>query len=171
MVDGEPKDVIVESDDERGYRVHVGDQILSLDVSEASPREYQLRDGDTIVDLLVAGGGGAIEIHGRQGSASVVLLDERELARRALTGEGVSGSGKGVGEAPMPGRVVKCLVAVGDAVVVGQGVMVVEAMKMENELASPIDGEVKAISANEGENVEAGQELVVVEAIVDGQSG
>jgi biotin carboxyl carrier protein len=66
-------------------------------------------------------------------------------------------------QSPMPGKVVKVLVAVGDEVKAGQGVVVVEAMKMENELKSPKDGKVKAVSAKEGQTVEAGQTLVTLE--------
>ena len=66
-------------------------------------------------------------------------------------------------QSPMPGKVVKLLVAVGDEVKAGQGVVVVEAMKMENELKSPRDGKVKAISVKEGQPVEAGQSLALLE--------
>ena len=62
----------------------------------------------------------------------------------------------------MPGKVVKVLVAVGDEVKSGQGVVVVEAMKMENELKSPKDGKVKAVAVKEGQAVEAGQSLVTL---------
>jgi biotin carboxyl carrier protein len=64
---------------------------------------------------------------------------------------------------PMPGKVVKVLVKVGEEVKSGQGVVVVEAMKMENELKAPRDGKVKQISAEEGRAVESGQTLVLIE--------
>jgi glutaconyl-CoA/methylmalonyl-CoA decarboxylase subunit gamma len=64
---------------------------------------------------------------------------------------------------PMPGKVVKVLVAVGDEVKSGQGVVVVEAMKMENELKAPKDGKIKAVAVKEGQPVEAGQNLVTLE--------
>lgn len=66
-------------------------------------------------------------------------------------------------QSPMPGKVVKLLVGVGDEVKAGQGVVVVEAMKMENELKSPRDGKVKAVSVKEGQAVEAGQALATLE--------
>ena len=65
--------------------------------------------------------------------------------------------------APMPGRVVRVLVKVGDAVEIRQGLVVVEAMKMENELASPKAGTVKEVPVTEGQSVEAGRLLVVIE--------
>jgi len=65
--------------------------------------------------------------------------------------------------APMPGKVVKVLVKAGDEVKARQGLVVVEAMKMENELKSPKDGRVVEVLATEGVSVEAGRPLVVVE--------
>jgi biotin carboxyl carrier protein len=65
--------------------------------------------------------------------------------------------------APMPGRVVRVLVKVGDVVDVRQALVVIEAMKMENELASPKAGTVKEVPAVEGQTVEAGRLLVVVD--------
>jgi biotin carboxyl carrier protein len=64
---------------------------------------------------------------------------------------------------PMPGKVVKVLVKVGDQVTARQGLVVVEAMKMENELRSPKDGRVTEVLVAEGVSVEAGRPLVVVE--------
>lgn len=65
--------------------------------------------------------------------------------------------------APMPGRVVRVLVKVGDLVEVRQPLVVIEAMKMENELTSPKAGTIKEVPASEGQSVEAGRLLVVVE--------
>jgi biotin carboxyl carrier protein len=65
--------------------------------------------------------------------------------------------------APMPGKVVKVLVRPGDSVVARQGVVVVEAMKMENELRSPKAGIVAEINVSEGASVEAGAVLAVIQ--------
>ena len=65
--------------------------------------------------------------------------------------------------APMPGRVVRVLVAVGDRVTAGQAVVIVEAMKMENELRAPRDGVVREVAAREGAAVEAGAVLVAMD--------
>ena len=63
----------------------------------------------------------------------------------------------------MPGKVVAVKAAVGDAVGEGQGVLVLEAMKMENDIASPIDGIVTELPVEEGQTVETGALLFVVE--------
>jgi biotin carboxyl carrier protein len=92
----------------------------------------------------------------------VDVADERRLRLRAAT-VGFSAEGKQLIVAPMPGKVVKVLVKVGDEVKQGQGLVVVEAMKMENELKSPKDGKVVELFAKEGTAVENNAKLVVVE--------
>ncbi len=89
----------------------------------------------------------------------VTLTDAGRRARAAM------GSASGVQEvtAAMPGKVVRLLVAVGDEVTSGQGLCVLEAMKMENEIASPKDGTVKSIAVSDGETVEGGATLLTVE--------
>ena len=72
-------------------------------------------------------------------------------------------SGPASVQSPMPGKVVKVLVAVGDEVKAGAGVVVVEAMKMENELKAPRDGKVKSVTVKEGQAVEAGQTLATLD--------
>ncbi len=63
---------------------------------------------------------------------------------------------------PMPSRVVKILKEIGDQVAADEGIVVVEAMKMESELKSPIEGKVTDILVNEGDAVEAGNTLLIV---------
>jgi len=65
--------------------------------------------------------------------------------------------------APMPGKIVRVLVKQGDAVEAGAGIMVVEAMKMQNEIKSPKKGTVQKILVNEGAAVNAGDVLAIVE--------
>ncbi|MCP3105120.1 biotin/lipoyl-binding protein [Myxococcus sp. K15C18031901] len=90
------------------------------------------------------------------------VADERRLRLRAGTA-GFSVEGKQLVTAPMPGKVVKVLVKVGDEVKEGQGLVVVEAMKMENELKSPKAGKITELFAKEGTAVENNAKLVVVE--------
>jgi biotin carboxyl carrier protein len=87
-------------------------------------------------------------------------LDERLRTIRDLTAASAVASGPAPLKAPMPGLVVRIAVAVGDEVVAGQGLVVIEAMKMENELRSPSAGIVQAIKAVVGSPVEKGAVLV-----------
>jgi biotin carboxyl carrier protein len=89
------------------------------------------------------------------------LMNEQ---RRAMIRAGGKGSaGKAMLTSPMPGKVVKLLVGEGQEVEAGQGVIVVEAMKMENELKSAVSGKVKEIFVEEGQVVESGAKLLLVE--------
>ena len=98
-----------------------------------------------------------------------VALAERELLFEVLTPVEAAGIGSVEGasgpariEAPIPGKVVAVNVVVGDAVTVGQSLIVLEAMKMENELTAEREGTVARIHVAEGEAVEAGALLVEV---------
>ena len=99
--------------------------------------------------------GAALRPRGEQGSGA-------RRARPGARGE-ITGQGPQRVVAPMPGRIAKVLVRVGDAVAAGQGVVVVEAMKMENELRSTRAGIVTEVPAVEGALVSAHTVLVVVE--------
>ncbi len=90
----------------------------------------------------------------------VEALDERTRAIRDLGAAQAAAAGPAPVVAPMPGLVVKIHVAVGDEVQAGQAVVVMEAMKMENELRSPGAGRVRAIHATVGNAVEKGKQLV-----------
>jgi len=84
--------------------------------------------------------------------------------RRWSRGSGrAGGSGRETLAAPMPGKIVRVLVAPGDAVGPGQGVVVVEAMKMQNEIKSPKKGTIQRILVSEGAAVNAGDVLAIVE--------
>ncbi len=88
-------------------------------------------------------------------------VDERSrlLAQQAKQ----AATGPQTVEADMPGKVVKIAAAVGETVSEGQGIIVLEAMKMENDILSPVDGIIKEIAVGEGDTVEAGSTLFVVE--------
>ena len=93
----------------------------------------------------------------------VEALDERTRAIRALSGAAAAPQGPAPLKAPMPGLVVRVNVQPGDQVQAGQGLVVIEAMKMENELRSASAGRVKAVHATPGMPVEKGALLVELE--------
>ena len=92
----------------------------------------------------------------------VGAIDERRKKQRTAAA-GLAGGATGELHSPMPGKVVKLLAKEGTAVKKGQGVVVIEAMKMENELAASRDGVVKKILVAEGEPVSSGALLLVIE--------
>jgi len=92
----------------------------------------------------------------------IEILDEKKLRLRRAVGRSPV-EGKRTLTAPMPGKVVKVLVALGDEVKEGQPLVVVEAMKMENEMKSPRDGKVVELHVREGQTVESDAKLCAVE--------
>jgi biotin carboxyl carrier protein len=92
----------------------------------------------------------------------LVVRDERHV-RMGATSRKLKVEGPQVVVSPMPGKVVKVLVEVGQQVSDGQPVAIVEAMKMENELRSPTAGKVTRIMAQPGQAVEAHAKLLTIE--------
>jgi biotin carboxyl carrier protein len=91
---------------------------------------------------------------------TISIADARD---RSTTTKNTASAGAMEIRSQMPGKVIKLLAAVGAIVEVGQGVIVVEAMKMQNEMKSPKHGTVSKILVREGTTVGAGETLVVVE--------
>lgn len=90
------------------------------------------------------------------------LIELEAISERQESSTAVYDSGAQLIKSPMPSRVVKILKKVGDNVQAGEGVIVVEAMKMESELKSNIDGKVTEIKVEEGDAVESGTSLVML---------
>ncbi len=82
--------------------------------------------------------------------------------RRIISQSGTDG-GSGLISAPMPGKIVDIKVKSGDVVKKGDPIIIIEAMKMQNELGAPIDGTIKEVYIKSGEAVESGQKLAVIE--------
>lgn len=100
-----------------------------------------------------------VQINGKQ--VSIELLSEQKKAQQKLKGSELSGAGTII--AKMPGKIVKILAQVGEEVHDGQSIIIMEAMKMENELKAHSKGVIKEIRVKEGDSVEAGTLLVVLE--------
>ncbi len=114
-------------------------------------RSYDARVEEQPAGLVVVIDGYRFEIQ---------VLDPRRWSRKSGRG---AGDGPQEVTAPMPGKVVRVLVRVGDAVEAGQGLVVVEAMKMQNELRAARAARVLRVSAVEGATVAAGEVLVTLE--------
>ena len=147
--------------------VAVDDRRYGLQVRELASGEYLLIDGSTIYKCLVSGRGGS----GAAGQAFAVVLRGRNYEvgvvdpKRLRSGESAGTHHAGAAEivSPMPGKIVRVLVQAGERVEAGAGVIVVEAMKMQNEMKAPKAGTVVSINAQEGSTVNAGDVLAVVE--------
>ncbi len=167
-VNGRTREVSVERSPHgpRRYRVSVDGRTQDVDCEEISDGRYslvQVAPDAWSHDLVVAPGEapGTLSVRVEHATFQAVVDGGRDRHRL-----GKGRVAKDVEQrviAPMPGRVVRLLVAPGDEVTEGQGVVVVEAMKMENELRAPRSGRIREVLAEEGASVEAGRTLVVVE--------
>ncbi len=136
--------------------------LILADVPDAgSAGHVRQRSYEIAIDEAGPSGELVVHVNGRLVPATVSGA-RGSWARRGQDG-GAAGKGPQKILAPMPGKVVKVLVKVGDEVAAKQGVVVVEAMKMENELKAARAGTVKEVKAVEGTTVEAGAVLVIVE--------
>ena len=144
--------------------------------AEVDGRSYELktRVSGPGVHLLMLGGrvyecrveadatrDAAAEIHIGSRAYSVTLIDPKRLRGGRSAGAQAGGTAQIV--APMPGKVVRVLVEQGAQVEVGDSIVVVEAMKMQNEMKSPRAGTVTALHAQAGATVKAGEVLAVIE--------
>ncbi|HUP45013.1 MAG TPA: biotin/lipoyl-containing protein [Thermoanaerobaculia bacterium] len=142
-----------------GYRIRLGDRWLLADLANAGPyvRSLRLEDG-TQFSLVHHREGTMHEITLSGSNVKVEVIDPLSLKRRRREDE----SAGGVVKALMPGRVTRVLVSEGDTVTRGAGLLILEAMKMENEIQAPADGNVERIFVTPGQTVESGADLVLV---------
>ncbi|HJU09718.1 MAG TPA: biotin/lipoyl-containing protein [Candidatus Binataceae bacterium] len=144
------------------YRVKVGDAEHELDVRRIGANSFSILVCDRSFDFDVVRDGDELIIASRAGSARVTLVDAARHAQRIRAGRH-SQAGPAEINAMMPGRIVNVLVKPGDEVALQQGLIVVEAMKMENELKSPKAGKIAEIRVSPGQTVEKGELLVIIE--------
>lgn len=147
------------------FRFHPADAPHPLErtasVIEAEPGIYSvLIEGRAYEAKIVPGpvSGYLVDVAGHH--LAVEVRDPRAVSSSHRTG---IGEGRQNVAAPMPGKVIRLLVAAGDEVDAGQGLVVVEAMKMQNELKSPKQGRVAELRVAEGATVTAGEVLAVIE--------
>ena len=161
----------------------LGDQSYTVEIEESGKSVYRVsvdgneflvdgkKTGRTNFSLIVDNRSFEIEVDNTDDEYRVLvdgrnyrihLVDERRV-RVGAAQSGLQLQGRQMVSVPMPGKIIAVLVAIGDAVEMGQGLVIVEAMKMENEVRSPISGEVKEIKVKPGDTVEGGALLVIVE--------
>jgi len=161
-VDGRERTVVVDGPtDDGGFRVTIDGVARDVDARAVRPGTWSLMvDGASFVVDLDPRRGGAIAASVGASEAVLVIEDarQRRLAQAAHAHRPVA-RGETV-RAPIAGKVVKVVVAVGDVVAAGKPVVVLEAMKMENELIAERGGTVAKVLKQAGQAVETGDPLV-----------
>lgn len=141
-----------------GERTHSFERLVLQDGGNA----LRLEDG-RIVRVDCSGDFPNVRVSVNGAHLDLRVRPERDTWLKSAGGR--MGGGDGTLSVSMPGRVVKILAADGDSVEAGAGVLIVEAMKMENEVKAPFAGIVRDIRVEEGDSVEAEQLLARVEAV------
>lgn len=138
----------------------------NIEVRELARGEYLLMNGANVYKCRVEqkrdpAPGESFEVVLRGHNYNLSLIDPKRL----LSGQSAAAHHAGAAEivSPMPGKIVRVLVAAGASVEAGAGIIVVEAMKMQNEMKAPKAGVVVFINAKEGATVSAGDVLAVIE--------
>ena len=160
-IDGEDHMVLLDADG-----VHIDGQDVAASVSGMDGTPVRtVTIGNAVHRVVVRRGAtrGAYTLWVDGFRFEVEAFDERMRSIRELAGGTTGPAGPWPLIAPMPGLVVRVSVQIGDAVQAGQGLVVMEAMKMENELRAPAAGRVKAILASPGTAVEKGATLIELE--------
>ncbi len=138
--------------------VHIGGKRVDVDLAIVGEALSLLIDG-RVVDLTTEGTPPDLGVVA-SGHRSYVRVESDRQRAAAAAAKGGAGGGEDVMRSPMPGRIVRMLVSVGDEVESGQPLVVIEAMKMENELRSKHTGKVVEVFAAAGTAVERGAKLL-----------
>jgi biotin carboxyl carrier protein len=135
-----------------------------LDVQELATGRYALMCEGRVFECRVEGtpeSGKTLEVFVGTRQFPIAVTDPKRLRSAATASAHADGAARII--APMPGKVVRVLVEAGAQVETGDGIVVVEAMKMQNEMKSPKAGKVSSLNVQQGATVNAGDVLAVVE--------
>ena len=144
-----------------GWQARLDGEAMAADVVETLPDTFSvLFSGQSHQVCVTPSSGGQLQLQTGGLEFTAEVIDPRSWSGRRHGAAEAEGRQQIV--APMPGKVVRLLVKAGDAVEAGQGLLVVEAMKMQNEIRSPKSGSVERVLVAEGQAVNAGEVLCVV---------
>jgi len=161
-IDGKEHRIEIEKNENNFYSIIIGDKKYKFDAVHSEHSLYS---------LILNGKSYEIDLDGKDGVCSILIkgehyvvnvINEKKKGLRTKSREHTI-EGKQFIITEMPGKVVKILVQKGNEVKLNQGLVVIEAMKMENELKSPKNGKVIEINIKEGETVEGGTALMLIE--------
>ena len=158
---GTTKRVVELEKEGAAWRVTLDGKRIDADVNEVEPGVFSvLLNGESHEVRVTPQADGTLTLQTGHEEFAAEVFDPR--AWRGRRHAGVEAEGRQQIAAPMPGKVVRVMVQAGDKVEAGQGLVVVEAMKMQNEIRSPKSGTVERLVAKEGQPVNAGEVLAVV---------
>lgn len=145
-------------EDKHGYLITIDqDDPFHIDVMDRLTGGYSLLHKGRSFEFDVESKDSHYTILSRGNLFNLEIINRKSAALRSKESEEKKITAK------MPGKIIKVLAKVGDPVTKGQGLIIMEAMKMENELKAPISGKVKSIHVQEGKTVDSGADLLLIE--------
>ena len=161
VINGAPRSVEFSprSDETSRVTFSVDGRPLEADATRISQGVYSILIDGRSLEVTLDDASNGLHLRANGGEYQVEVIDPRSWRRGR--GAGIELEGRQQLIAPMPGKIVRVLVVVGEKVNAGQGLLVIEAMKMQNEIRSPKAGSVERL-AREGQTVNAGEILAVV---------
>jgi biotin carboxyl carrier protein len=174
-IGGTPHTLTIERGDDRRWQVLLDDTPLEVDSAQLAAGRLSLIVGGQSYEAFVretpadSSDARAFDVLLDGAPFPVELVDERRRALSSMA-RGTRAAGEAVVKAPMPGLVAKVLVSPGDAVAHNQVVVVLEAMKMQNDLVAPRAGVVRDVTVEAGQAVAQSQPLVIIGDADDGSS-
>jgi len=132
----------------------------TVDVSNVAKGVYWFNWNGQSIEITILPEGDLYTVRIGTHQIPVEILDSHKKFQRAAH-KGPSGAAEV--RAPMPGRIVRVLAAAGQEVTANQGIVVMEAMKMQNEIKSPSNGKIRTLDVSEGETIRSGHLIAVIE--------
>jgi len=160
IIDGERLEIDLTRVDGRTIEADIGGEKHVLAVNKVEPGVYWFYWKGRSIEISVTPNGDAYAVSVAGQHVHVEIIDARAALRKAAL-QGQAGTVEL--RAPMPGKVVRLLVDEGAAVEINQGLLVIEAMKMQNEIKSPKKGTIRKLGVKESAAVNAGDLLAIVE--------
>lgn len=143
------------------FRARVDDRCYDVRILNPEPGVYTVLVGPRVFPLRVGppSPNGTVTVTVRHQSFDVRLIDRRHRPRAVDHGR----QGRVEVTARMPGKIVRILTSTPTEIKAGEGILVIEAMKMQNEVRAPTSGRLVEITVREGQTVNAGETLAVIE--------
>ena len=144
------------------YEVMNNDNINSFNLDFISKNVFLFKKNNEFRNLTYTIKDNTVKLYNNGKEYSFEFLDEKAIRRLSSTGS-LNAAGPIIINSPMPGKIVKLLKSLGDEVKEGEAIMIMEAMKMENEMKAPYDGIINKIFVKEGDTLETGAKLFGIE--------
>jgi biotin carboxyl carrier protein len=153
-----------DTNSDNGYEITLDDKTIALQVSHVQPDSLTINLDNQVTTAYLAKSKNKLYVHLKGRVIELALTDTKQ---KSYSKEGMEFGAKDEIVTPMPGKIVSILVKVGDSVKPKQPLVIVESMKMENEIKSGIEGVVLVVNFKPGDLVNPGQTIIKLSTLPD----